>query len=94
LFDGVEFALSTQEAKMAQYQFHEMGDFFVNTHAVEKQEGLWAAFVFFERKADASKTLSPGMRHHIRHDYGSEAEALQAAAAYAAQTILQGETGL
>jgi|AraplaDrversion2_2_1032049.scaffolds.fasta_scaffold00773_72 hypothetical protein len=79
---------------MAEYRFHEMGEFFVNTHAVEKGENCWAAFVFFERKADASKTLAPGMRHHLPQDYESEGMAIEAGIQYAHQCIQDGQTGL
>lgn len=80
---------------MAEYEFHEIGEFFVTPHAAPVQEGLWSAFVWFERIADVThKTISQGMRHQVPGTFDSADEAVQAALAYAKQIILQGDTGL
>lgn len=79
---------------MAEYQFHEMGDFYVTAHAIPKQEGRWAAFAHISRKSDSGKRLAPAVRLQIERDFGSESDALTAAAGDAAQTIMVRETGL
>ena len=79
---------------MAEYRFHEMGDFFVTAHAIPKQEGRWAAFAHISRMSDSCKRIAPAVRLHLEQDFGSESDALAAAAGDAAQTIIARDTGL
>jgi hypothetical protein len=52
------------------------------------------ATVWFERKADHTKTLVPAMKHTLRARFESEKEAVQAALAFGDQCARDNKTGL
>jgi len=79
---------------MGRFEFHEIGDFHVVTHAVKKSDDCWAAFVFLDRRADSSKAIAPAVRLHVSQEFQTEWAALAFAKTYAGQSILLGEVDL
>lgn len=79
---------------MGRYEFQEVGDFHVVTHAVKKSDNCWAAFAFIDRRADSSKAVAPAVRLHVPQESSTEWGALKLAALHAAQSIRRGEIDL
>lgn len=79
---------------MGRYEFHEIGDFHVVTHAVKKSDNCWAAFVFLDRRADSSEAVAPAVRLHISQSFDTEWSALAFAKSHTGLSIARGEIKL
>lgn len=63
---------------MSDHVFYEENGYFFWVFAAPLENGKWEAFAWFERKIDHANSLVHGVKMRLKHEFNSEAEALDA----------------
>ncbi|MFM0058567.1 hypothetical protein PQR64_23375 [Paraburkholderia phytofirmans] len=79
---------------MADNVFFEENGYFAWAFAAPLQNGKWEAFVFFERKADHAKEVTPSIKHRILAEFETREEAMSEAGKWALDRMQRDETKL